>query len=92
MGLKAFRTSPRDCLLNRDPLISGPIPSALSFVMEPVIAKNQNTFAKQKREMDKKLKAEAKRLRKIKRKEGRPEDPPPVPPPGQMESPEGSQS
>ena len=33
------------------------------------IAKNQNTFAKRKREMDKKAKAEAKRLRRIKRKQ-----------------------
>lgn len=34
------------------------------------MAKNQNTYAKRKREMDKKLKAEAKRERRKKRKEG----------------------
>lgn len=33
------------------------------------MAKNQNTFAKRKREMDKKLKAEEKRARREKRKE-----------------------
>ena len=33
------------------------------------MAKNQNTFAKRKREMDKKLKAEEKRARRLKRKE-----------------------
>ncbi len=33
------------------------------------MAKNQNTFAKRKREMDKKLKAEEKRARRKKRKE-----------------------
>lgn len=32
------------------------------------IAKNQNTFAKRKREMDKKLKAEAKREKRMQRK------------------------
>ena len=35
---------------------------------ESLIAKNQNTFAKRKREMDKKLKAEAKRARRMQRK------------------------
>jgi len=33
------------------------------------MAKNQNTYAKRKREMDKKLKAEEKRARRKKRKE-----------------------
>ena len=34
------------------------------------MAKNQNTFAKRQREMEKKAKAEAKRARKLLRKQG----------------------
>jgi hypothetical protein len=63
-------------------------PGPSSHVMEQVIAKNQNTFAKQKREVDKRLKAEAKRQKRNKRKEERSDNPPPTSPPGQTETPE----
>jgi hypothetical protein len=60
--------------------------------MEQVIAKNQNTFAKQKREIDKRLKAEAKKQKRIKRKQERSESPSAELPPGQTETPEEPQS
>jgi len=60
--------------------------------MEQIIAKNQNTFAKQKREVDKRLKAEAKKLRRTKRKQERSENPPPIFHPGETELPEEPQS
>ena len=48
------------------------------------IAKNKKTFAKRKREMEKKAKAEAKRARRLKRKQadeaGNPQDGQPDPP------------
>ncbi len=46
------------------------------LIQERLIAKNQNTFAKRKREMEKKEKAEAKRIRRTKRKLGLEENPP----------------
>lgn len=50
---------------------------AILWNKERTIAKNQNTFAKRQREMDKKAKSEAKRLRRNKRKQGLEETPPP---------------
>jgi hypothetical protein len=47
---------------------------------ERPIAKNQNTFAKRQREMEKRAKAEAKRTRKIRRKQGLEEAPEYQPP------------
>ncbi len=49
-------------------------------IKEHPIAKNQNTYAKRKREMEKKAKAEAKRIRRNKRKQGLEERPPYEPP------------
>ena len=43
------------------------------------MAKNQNTYAKRKREMDKKMKAEEKRVRRKKRKLEKEENPTAVP-------------
>jgi hypothetical protein len=64
----------------------------LVLIKERPIAKNQNTFAKRKREMDKKLKAEAKRIRRHKRKLGLEEIPPPDSLEGEPESPEDALS
>jgi hypothetical protein len=41
-----------------------------SISRRTTIARNQNTYAKRQREMEKKAKAEAKRVRRIKRKQG----------------------
>ena len=43
------------------------------------MAQNQNTFEKRKREMDKKMKADAKRARKSQRKNGGESSGPPSP-------------
>ncbi len=44
--------------------------TAAPYLRRATIARNQNTYAKRQREADKKAKAEAKRTRRLKRKEG----------------------
>jgi hypothetical protein len=51
-----------------------------SISRKATIAKNQNTYAKRRREMDKKAKAEAKRTSRSKRKQGGDASNPPEPP------------
>ena len=61
-----------------------------SISRRATIAKNQNTYAKKKREMEKKAKAEAKRIRRIKRKQGGAAANPPKAPDVEPETPDAT--
>ncbi len=56
---------------------------------ETLIAKNQNTYAKRKREMEKKEKAEAKRVRRVERKQDGGPGTPVVPMHIELDDPQG---
>jgi hypothetical protein len=57
-----------------------------------IIKKNQNTFAKRRREMDKKAKAEAKRARRLQRKQDDDADNLPATPDGLSDTPDIDQA